>query len=113
MFARERRALTGDVSALLDRETADQLNTWRLWIADLLSGGGFRTLMLCGVVGCLLLAILVSSVVWCCKVKLSQFKQTILSQLRAGMLLYNFWVRQEFKEWQFLSVCHFGDSLNI
>ena len=73
MFARERRALTGDVSALLVRETADQLNTWRLWIADLLSGGGFRTLMLCGVVGCLLLAILVSSVVWCCKVKLSQF----------------------------------------
>ena len=72
MFARERRALTGDVSALLDRETADQLNTWRLWIADLLSGGGFRTLMLCGVVGCPRLAILVFSVVWCCEVKVAE-----------------------------------------
>ena len=74
MFARERRELTGDVSALLDREAAEQLDAWRRWIADLLAGGGFRTVLLVGLFGCILLSCLVFTVFKCCKVRFTQFK---------------------------------------
>ena len=74
MFARERRELTGDVSAMLDREGAEQLDAWRRWVADLLAGGGFRTVLLVGLFGCILLSCLVFTVFKCCKVRFTQFK---------------------------------------